>query len=82
MFFLSFVCFDYLSINNYISIYLYIYNNTQLLLRQTHGEEKSELDDKIRKDEEDKIKKEVEDNIKKEKEEESVEDQANKVIDR
>jgi hypothetical protein len=63
---------------------LYIYINTLLILslRQTHGEEKSELDDKIRKDEEDKIKKEVEDNIKKEKEEESVEDQANKVIDR
>jgi len=51
------------------------------LYRQTHGEEKSELDDKIRKDEEQKIKQEVEDQIKKEKmdKEESEEDKARKV---
>jgi len=50
------------------------------LYRQTHGEERSEFDDNLKKEEEDKIKKEVEDQIKKEKEEEeSLELKAQKV---
>jgi len=49
------------------------------IYRQTHGEEKSEIEDQIKKETEDQIKKETEDLIKKEVEEDSVEDQARKV---